>query len=137
MYLVKAACWFVSKTSPVVQRKMTALYWARLASVNNAASSVASTVKLFVAANCWMAAMPSGMEAWRNSAVLENISVLNVGVCAWVAEIPANNRPARKNGVSGFNGWIIADSTPVVTRRIGRTGEQRQKSGGKKIGMQL
>ena len=47
---------------------------ARLASVNAAASSVATTVKLLAAPSCWMAAMPWGMESCRNPAVLEKTS---------------------------------------------------------------
>src|SRR5262245_47645077 len=136
MNLVKADCWFVSKTSPVVQRKMTALYWARLTSVNKAASSVASTVKLFVAANCWMAVMPSGMEVWRNSAVLEKISALKEGVCAWVPAIPDSSRPAKNNGVS-FNVGIITDWAGVVTWSFGAFGRNKRTKGGECLALDV
>jgi hypothetical protein len=45
--------------------------FARLASVNCAESSVAVTLKSFCWPSCWIAAMPLGIESWRNPAVLE------------------------------------------------------------------
>src|SRR5437588_11955718 len=53
------------------------LYCARFASLNRVASSVVSTVKLFVVASCWIVWMPFVIDAWRNPAVAEKISALN------------------------------------------------------------
>ena len=61
-------------TSPVVLRKTTASYRARLAVVKRSASSVAVTVKLLAAPRSRMAWMPAGMESCRNPAVLEKTS---------------------------------------------------------------
>ena len=61
-------------TSPVVLRKTTASYWARLAVVKAAASSVAVTVKLFAAPRSRIAWMPAGIESCRKPAVLEKTS---------------------------------------------------------------
>ena len=58
----------------MVVRKTTASYWARLAAVKAAASSVAVTVKPLAVPSCRMAAMPAGMESCRKPAVLENTS---------------------------------------------------------------
>ncbi len=55
----------------MVESQITAWYLARLASVNAAPSSVASTVNPLSAPSCWIAAMPAGMESCRNPAVLE------------------------------------------------------------------
>jgi hypothetical protein len=71
MYRSNAACWLASRTSPVVESQITAAYLSRLASVNAAASSVASTVKPLSAPSCWIAAMPAGIERWRKPAVFE------------------------------------------------------------------
>jgi hypothetical protein len=49
----------------VVLRNTTASYWARLAVVNAAASSVAVTVKVLAAPSSRIAWMPAGMESCR------------------------------------------------------------------------
>ncbi len=49
--------------SPVVDMKTITSYWARFASVNAVASSVAVTVKLLAAPSDWIAAMPCGIES--------------------------------------------------------------------------
>jgi hypothetical protein len=55
----------------VVESQITALYFARLASLNAAPSSELSTVNPLATPSCWMAAMPVGMESCRKPAVLE------------------------------------------------------------------
>ncbi len=55
----------------MVESQITALYFARLASLNAAPSSEVSTVNPLAAPSCWMAAMPVGMESCRKPAVLE------------------------------------------------------------------
>jgi hypothetical protein len=72
-------------TSPVVDRKITTSYWARFASVNAAASSVASTAKLCSAPSCLTAATPVGIDPCRKAAVFENTSALNRGPSSAVA----------------------------------------------------
>jgi hypothetical protein len=75
--------------------QMTASYWARFMSVNAPASSVASTVKPLAAPICSMAAMPAGIESWRNPAVFENTSTLSRGGCATaLAEVRRTARAA-------------------------------------------
>jgi hypothetical protein len=66
-------------TSPVVERKTTASYCARLAVVNAAPSSVAVTAKSFAAPSSWIAWIPAGMESCRNPAVLEKTSTFSSG----------------------------------------------------------
>ncbi|GGK89150.1 hypothetical protein GCM10007964_34810 [Sphaerisporangium melleum] len=58
----------------MVLRKITALYWARLAAVKAVASSVAVTPKSPVTPRSRMAWTPAGMESCRKPAVLENTS---------------------------------------------------------------
>jgi hypothetical protein len=74
MYCSNAVCWLALSTSPVVERKTTASYCARLAVVNAAASSVAATVKLLAAPRSRIAWMPCGIESCRKPAVLEKTS---------------------------------------------------------------
>ncbi|RGC66089.1 hypothetical protein C5N14_25400 [Micromonospora sp. MW-13] len=74
MYDSKAACWVGPSTSPVVLRKITASYLARLAVLNAAASSVAVTVKLLAAPRSRTAWVPTAMESCRKPAVLEKTS---------------------------------------------------------------
>ena len=62
------------RISPVVDMKTTTSKVARLASVNWAASSVATTVKPLAVPSAWIAAMPCGIESWRKPPVLENTS---------------------------------------------------------------
>lgn len=57
--------------SPVVERKITALYFFRVSGENWLASSVAVMVRLWSEARDWRAWMPTGMESWRNPAVFE------------------------------------------------------------------
>jgi hypothetical protein len=65
------------RTSPVVERKTTTSNVARLASVNCAESSVATTVKPLAAPSDWIAAMPCGIESWRKPPVLEKTRTLS------------------------------------------------------------
>jgi hypothetical protein len=60
--------------SPVVLRKTTAAYGTSRVSSKTDASSVASTANPFSAPRPRMAAIPSGIESWRNPAVFEKTS---------------------------------------------------------------
>jgi hypothetical protein len=60
----------------VVSRKITARYWARFDAVKAAASSVASTAKLFAVPSSRIAWMPLGMDECRKPAVFEKTSTL-------------------------------------------------------------
>src|SRR5690348_2873545 len=60
----------------MVLRKMTTLYCARFTSLNRVGSSVASTVKLFVAASIRIIWMPLVIDGCRNPAVAEKSSAL-------------------------------------------------------------
>src|SRR5439155_4997604 len=74
---------------------MIALYCARFASVNCAASSVVSTEKLFVAASAWIVWIPLVMESCRKPAVAEKIRTLNEGVCAEIGRARETQMPSR------------------------------------------
>ena len=63
----------------MVERKTTASYWARLASVNCGGVLGRVDVKPLAAPSCWIAAMPCGMESWRKPAVLEKTSTFSSG----------------------------------------------------------
>ena len=99
-YASNAPCWPASSTSPVVLRKTTAWYWARLAVVKVAASSVAVTVKPFAAPSCWMAAMPFGMEECRKPAVLEKTRTLPSGAASAGVEATVTAPAARVSPVT-------------------------------------
>src|SRR5688572_20886175 len=71
-YRSNAACCTSLSTSPVVLRNTTASNRARFASLNAAASSVATTEKLLAVPSAWTAAIPSSIESCRKPAVLLN-----------------------------------------------------------------
>ena len=82
----KAACWASLRISPVVDMKTTTSKVARLASVNWAASSVATTSKSLAVPSAWIAAMPCGIESWRKPPVLENTSTRSSAGASTVIE---------------------------------------------------
>jgi hypothetical protein len=85
-----------SSTSPVVLSQITTSYRARFASVNAAASSVASTRKWCRAPSCRIATVAAGIESCRKAAVLEKTSALNRGWPA--APAPAGAAAAGATG---------------------------------------
>src|SRR5262245_22545865 len=93
MYASNAFCCASSSTSQVVERNTTVLYRARLSAVNAPASSVAVTANLSAAPSARMAAMPAGIDAWRNPSVLEKTSTL-YGAAAAVQLDEAPRPPA-------------------------------------------
>src|SRR5689334_10739973 len=77
-------------------------YWARLAVVNAAASSVAVTVKLLAAPSDWTAAMPVPIDEWRKPAVLEKTRTL-YGASAALAGAGLSEAAASRPAVAAAN----------------------------------
>ena len=106
---------------------MTASYWARFASVNAVASSVASTAKPLAAPISWTAVMPAWIESWREAAVLENTSTFSSGAAdATLADIkqarirPDTNTAIRRDMCGSQR--TRDDSSATICDHPGRVG---------------
>ena len=126
MLASKAVCWVALRTSPVVLRKTTASYWARLAVVNAVASSVAVTVKLLAAPRSRIAWMPTAIESCRKPAVLQKTRT-SYGVSAALAGGRAARRSGEASDAGGAESRVLHEACPG--RRLASVSWQAPASG--------
>ena len=83
--------------------------------MKTAASSVAVTLKSFAVPSASMAAMPAGMEAWRNPAVLEKTST--------------SKRPSPTGGAASASTWPVEEAGSSCGRHVPAGGVGRGRRG--------
>src|ERR1039457_4589171 len=137
MKFLNADCCSSFKMSPEGLRKITTLYLARFAAVNQLASSVASTWKRFSAPSCLIAVMPLVIEGCRNMSVFEKTKALKSAagdrLCAKVAAVRARRIATNKKIGLKFvmpEAWRACDATqglfhsnPAVVPKTHRRGQ--------------